>query len=210
MGVKEVRRRGSGWPGCSTAAWPASWLWGRCPKVRAGGQWGAKPVQRSCTGNRVQLREGASRPGGCCPVSCSKGEAGNQTVFFASLHTHRHSRAHTHIFLRSRHPAAMNAVARPSQNREMWEPPCAQPCSLLCSGHRRAGRPALPGGGEDKTRESKCQHSPRGCSASARRAGTGVAVPEPARSMPKPGRRERGSWCPPRSQSHHRGTWPGI
>lgn len=32
-GVKEVRRRGSGWPGCSRAPSHASWLWGRCPEV---------------------------------------------------------------------------------------------------------------------------------------------------------------------------------
>jgi len=60
LGVKQVRRRGSGWPGCCGAPSRASWLWRQHPEVRAGGQWVAKPVRKSCTSSGVQLREGAS------------------------------------------------------------------------------------------------------------------------------------------------------
>lgn len=91
LGDKEVRRRGSSWPGCCRAPSRASWLWGRSPEVRAGGQQGAKPAQRSCSSSRVQPREGTSRPGGYCPASCSKEAAGNETVLFAPLHTRTRS-----------------------------------------------------------------------------------------------------------------------
>lgn len=88
-------------------------------------------------------------------------------MFFAPLHTHRHSCAHTHTSLRSRHPAAMNATARPSQNRGMWEPPCAQPCCLLCSGtaglagqHYLAGVRTRHGKANASTAPGDAQHLP--------------------------------------------------
>lgn len=121
LGDKDGRRRGSGRLGCCRAPRHTKWLWGQCPEVRAGGQRGAKPVQRSCTSSRVQLKEGGvSGPGGCCPASCSKEEAGNRTVLIV-LHTHTHTliRTHSQLCLHPRHPAARKTAARPSQNQQM-------------------------------------------------------------------------------------------